>query len=116
MTVFLCINLVSCSDEENKDSFNNYNELIVGTWFYDGKDEMVTTFYGNGTGITLEGNQTENEGDVFRWYISDTLLTITFDNGNSDKIMIKELTKYKMIVTGYDSESGVEISETYIRK
>lgn len=121
VAIFYCVNFVSCHDDEEVGG--NYNELIVGAWvtsYYDEYDEeyyeVTTTFYSNGTGITLEEGQTQEGGDTFKWRISGKTITLTFDSGASSQATIEELSEHTLIITGCDEDTGETITEYYTRK
>ena len=111
MIVLMCINFVSCSSDDNE--MGNYKELIVGIWLTP-DDENSIIFYDNGTGVSLE--EGENEGLNFSWTISHSTLAVTFEDGYSNQMVIKELTNNMMVLSAYDAESGEILTETFKKK
>lgn len=96
VAILMCINLVSCSDEED------YAEMIVGTWYISDWDETFTFVEG---GVLKWEKEflvtTRAEGS---WSILDNQLSYSLTQRMSSGIMIStrtetimELTSSKMV-------------------
>ena len=112
MTMLLCLNFYACSSD---DEIKDYKQMIVGVWLTSDYEESIV-FYDNGTGVSLDYDENYNEGLHFDWVISNSTLAVTFEDGYSNQMTIKELTNKSMTLSVYDAKSGKTETETFIRK
>lgn len=115
IAVLMCVNFVSCSDDEEEDGAKTYAELIIGTWnLVDEEYNGSLTFRTDGTGTATE----ESWSDPFTWKLSGSTISFTMDNEDGTKDVweqtIKELTETKLVLSYY--EDGEYWTETYKRR
>ena len=115
LAVLMCVNFVSCSNDDDEESAETYAELIIGTWILVDEDYSGSlTFRTDGTGTATE----DSWSDPFTWKLSDSTITFTMPNedGTNDvwDVTIKELTDTKLVLSSYDD--GEYWTDTYRRR
>ncbi|WP_294620017.1 lipocalin family protein [uncultured Bacteroides sp.] len=108
MVMALCVGFTSCSDDDDEGIAGDAKTLIIGTWqstwnkgyeIYDGEKEEwdeaytdeVYTFKKDGTGTYKD--EYDNSTDPFTWSVSGNKLKLTYDDNDSDEVVIKTLNE-----------------------
>jgi hypothetical protein len=115
LAVLMCVNFVSCSNDDDEESAETYAELIIGTWILGDEDyNRSLTFRTDGTGTATELSWS----DPFTWKLSDNTITFIMPNedGTNDvwDETIKELTDTQLVLSIYDD--GEYWTDTYRRR
>lgn len=94
----------SCKDDDEEDKAG-YS--IIGTWkytFYGPNDYVLLTFNADGTGRSVEFDDGEIDGDKsFLYSYTENILTVYYEKGYKEVVMIKWQNKNKFITSWYDA-------------
>ena len=112
LTIVMSVNLSSCSDDddEKNGSIDNYEQLLIGTW-YDSQWNITQTFSGDHSGLYNE----EGQADIFHWSVYGNSIVYQFSENDKMIETIEKLTKNELVTSSYDSYDGSYEQTNYKR-
>lgn len=102
----MVVSFYSCIKDPSDDVPNKNEYNVVGTWKYtfgSSSDYVLLTFNVNGTGRSVEFDDGEIDGDKsFRYSYAEDILTVFYDNGRKETVIINWKSTNKFITSWYD--------------
>lgn len=101
------LTISSCNKDDKNEESTNKEYNLIGTWKYtfdSPSDYVLLTFNVDGTGKSVEFDDGEIDDDeTFRYSYAENILTVYYEDGYKEKIIINWQSKNKFITSWYDS-------------